>query len=180
MSRQILVFHSALTPDAMKDVLRRTIDKEQRTLFSFSGYRGDRPLLGEVSEDSFRLRKRRYSRNDFAGQLYARFEPEPGGTRIEGYFDVPRWAKYFMRIWLACAVLIAAPIFVMTMIDLRTGTHYMTGDLRVGLVVPPVLVLCGIVLPKFGRLLGKGDERFILEFVQNTLAARIEEPTLIR
>jgi hypothetical protein len=164
----------------MKDVLRRTIDKEQRTLFSFSGYRGDRPLLGEVSEGSFRLRKRRYSRNDFAGELYARFGPEPGGTRIEGYFDMPRWAKYFMRIWLTGVALIGAPIFVTTMIDLTRGTHYMTGDLWVGLIVPPALVLFGIVLPKFGPLLGKGDERFILEFVQNTLAARIEEPELIR
>jgi hypothetical protein len=30
------------------------------------------------------------------------------------------------------------------------------------------------VLPKLGRLFGHGDERFLLEFVQQTLAARID------
>ena len=40
----------------------------------------------------------------------------------------------------------------------------------------PRLVLFGTVLPKFGRLLGKRDERFMLEHIQNTLAARTEEP----
>jgi hypothetical protein len=45
----------------------------------------------------------------------------------------------------------------------------------VGLLVPPGLVLFGTVLPKVGRLLGKSNERFILEHVQNTLAARIED-----
>ncbi len=51
----------------------------------------------------------------------------------------------------------------------------MSGDKWVGLVVPPAMVFFGTVLPKFGRLLGKKDERFILEHLQNTLAARIEE-----
>ncbi len=52
----------------------------------------------------------------------------------------------------------------------------MSGDTWVGLVVPPVLVLFGTVLPKVGRLLGKADRKFVLEHVQNTLAARIEGP----
>jgi hypothetical protein len=51
----------------------------------------------------------------------------------------------------------------------------MSGDKWVGLLVPPGLVLFGTVLPKVGRLLGKSNERFILEHVQNTLAARIED-----
>ena len=140
-----------------------------------SGYRGNRPLLGEVGQDTFRLQKRKYYRNDFAGQFYARFMPEPGGTRIEGYFDAQRWAKYFMRIWLGFAVLMGTPIFVRTVIDVVTGSHYMSGDKWVGLLVPPGLVLFGTVLPKVGRLLGKSNERFILEHVQNTLAACIED-----
>lgn len=50
------------------------------------------------------------------------------------------------------------------------------GDTWVGLIVPPALVLFGTVLPKVGRLLGKNDRGFVLEHLQNTLAARIEEP----
>lgn len=176
MGRTLFVLHSALPPNAVAEALRRTIDEEHWTLFSLSGYKGSRPLLGEVCEDTFRVQKRRYSRNDFAGHFYARFAPEPGGTRIEGYFDAQRWARYFMRIWLAFAVLVSVPIFVETVIDMVTGSHHMSGDKWVGLVVPPVLVLAGTVLPKLGRLLGKKDRQFILEHVQNTLAARIEAP----
>jgi len=42
--------------------------------------------------------------------------------------------------------------------------------------IPPLLVLYGTVFPKIARFFGKGDRRFILEEVQNILAARIEEP----
>jgi hypothetical protein len=101
MSRTIYVLHSALAPNLVVDALRRSIDEEHWTLFSLSGYQGNRPLLGELGENTFRLQKRRYSRRDFVGHFYARFEPEPGGTRIEGHFDVPRLARYFMRILLA-------------------------------------------------------------------------------
>jgi hypothetical protein len=176
MARTVFALHSTLAPTAVADALRRSIDEEHWTLFSLSGYQGSRPLLGEVGENTFRLQKRKYYRNDFAGQFYGRFAPEPGGTRIEGYFDAPRWARYFMRIWLAFAVLVGTPIFVTTVIDVVRGSHHMSGDQWVGLVVPPGLVLFGIALPTFGRLLGKSNERFILEHVVKTLAARIEEP----
>jgi hypothetical protein len=173
MRRAVIVLHSALTPNAVVEALRSSVDEEHRTLFSRSGYRGGRPLLGEVSENTFRLQKRKYYRNDFARQFYARFAPEMGGTRIEGYFDTPRWAKYFTRIWLALALLMSTPIFVLTVMDMSTGSAYMSGDKWVGLVVPLVLVSAGILLPKFGRLLDRNNERFILEHLQNNLAARV-------
>jgi len=79
-----------------------------------------------------------------------------------------------MRIWVGFAVLVGTPVFVGTVVDMATGGHYTSSDNWVGLVVPPTLVLFGTVLPKVSRLLGKSDRRFILEHVQNTLAARIE------
>jgi hypothetical protein len=176
MGRTVVVLHSALTPNAVADALRRSIDEQRWTPFSLSGYKGDLPLLGEVGENTFKVQKRKYYRNDFAGQFYARFEREPGGTRIEGYFDSPVWARWFMRFWLGGVVLIGTPIFIRTAIDISTGSHYMSGDRWVGLIVPPAMVFFGTALPKFGRLLGKKAERFILEHIKNTLGARIEEP----
>ena len=152
------------------------MDEEQRTLFSLSGYRGDRPVIGKVYADSFRLQKRIYYRNDFAGQFYGRFQPEAGGTRIEGCFDLPRWSKVFMNVWLAFVALIGAPVFVATVIDLTRGPHSTSSDKWVGLLVLPSMVLFGILLPKVGRLLGRGGERFLLKHLQQTLSARIEEP----
>ena len=170
-----VLLHSALAPSTVMDTLRRSIDPEQRTLFSLSGYKGERPVLGEVGEGTFRLQKRRYSRNDFAGHFFARVEPEPGGSRIQGYFDAPRWSRHFMRFWLAFAVLCGAPIFVLTLLDVFTGSHHTTGDTWVGLVVPPALILFGSVLPKVGWAFGRGDRKFMLDFLQQTVAARVED-----
>jgi hypothetical protein len=176
LGRTVFVLHSTLAPTAVADALRRSIDEERWAPFSMSGYQGNRPLLGEVGENTFRVQKRKYYRNDFAGHFYGRFAPEPGGTRIEGYFDAQRWARYFMRIWLTFAVLLGTLIFVRTVIDVVEGSQHLSGDQWVGLLVPPALVLFGIVLPKVGRLVGKSHERFILEHIEKTAAARIEGP----
>jgi hypothetical protein len=75
-----VILHSSLTPDAFGEALRRAIDPEHWTLFSLSGYEGARPILGEVQAHTFRLQKRRISRNDFAGHFYGQVEPESGGS----------------------------------------------------------------------------------------------------
>lgn len=173
--RPTVVLHSAFPPDALVVALRCSVDEERRTLFSFSGYKGSRPFLGKVGENTFRLQKRRHWRNDFAPRFYGQIQPEPGGTKIEGYFDVARWAKLFMRLWLAAAVALGAPVFVLTLLDVTMGSRNISGDTWVGLVVPPALVAFGILLPKLGRLLGRAEERAILEHLQNTLAARLED-----
>jgi hypothetical protein len=167
--------HSVLAPDALAGTLRRSIDPEHFTLFSLSGYKGDRPILGEVDGKSFRLQKRRYSRNDFAGHFYGTFEDEPGGTRIQGYFAPPRWARYFMRVWLAFAVLCGVPIFVATLRDVLTGSHAVSGDVWVGLAVPPFLIFVGTVLPMLTRRFGRNDRRFMVDFVQHAAAARVDD-----
>jgi hypothetical protein len=175
MGRKVIVLHSSLTPIAVAHALRSSIDEEHWTLFSLSGYQGARRLLGEVGEDTFRVQKRKYYQNAFARQFYARFAPEPGGTRIEGYFDMRRSVRYFMLAWLAFAVLVGSPIFVRTVIEIVMASQYMSSDKWVGLVVPPGLVLGGTLLPAIGRLIGRNNERSILEHVQKTLAARIED-----
>jgi hypothetical protein len=166
--------HSLLAPDDFADALRRKIDPEQRTLFSWSGYKGDQPILGEVGNATFRLQKRRYSRNDFAGHFYGTFKPESGGTRIEGYFALPRWARYFMRVWLAFAVLCGVPIFIATLRDVLTGSHEVSGDTWVGLVVPPLLIFVGTGMPMLTRRFGRNDRRFMVEFVQHAADARVD------
>jgi len=168
-----VVLRSALATTVATDALRRSIDQERRTLFSISGYKGDRPVLGEISDSTFRLQKRRYWRNDFAPNFYGRFVSEPtGGTRIEGYFALSPWLKKFMRFWLVGVVLLSGPIFVLSLLDMITGSHFATGDIWVGIIVPPTLVLWGFALPRIGRLLGKGDERYLLEHLQHVVAAR--------
>ena len=170
-----LILRSTLAPAAVADALRRSIDPEARTMFSLSGYEGCLPVLGEVTETTFHLQKRRFWRNDFAPRHYGQFEAEGLGSRIEAYFDVSRWVRMFMRLWLVGVALLGGPIFVLSALDLFTGSHHTTGDGRVGLIVFPTMILWGFLLPRIGRSFGRGDERFLLDFVQYTLSAQREE-----
>jgi hypothetical protein len=43
---------------------------------------------------------------------------------------------------------------MLSRLDALTGSHHTTGAVRVGLIIPPALILWAIVLPKLGRLLG--------------------------
>jgi hypothetical protein len=58
MRPTIYVLHSALAPSSVPEVLRLSIDEERRTLFSMSGYQGDRPVLGKVDGNTLTLQKR--------------------------------------------------------------------------------------------------------------------------
>jgi hypothetical protein len=169
---------SPMSPDAVADALRRSMDEENRTLFSLSGYKGDRDIFGEIVGNTFHLRKRRYWRNDFAPHFYGEIQSDPRGTRIVGRFDLADRVRLFMWFWLGGVVLIGGSIFVACLSDVMTGSHHIQGDAWVGLVVPPAMVLFGILLPRFGRLMGRSEERFILEQLQNVLNARIEDPAL--
>lgn len=173
MARPRIVLRSSLAPELVIATLRREIDEERWSLLPFSGRAGSQPVVGKMGERRFRLRKRRYVYSDFAGQFYGSVESAPGGSRIEGYFDFPRWVRYLMRAWMALAVVIAIPIFLLTLSDRFSRTHFMNGASPwVGLIVPLVLLLYAFALPAFARWLGRGSERYVLEFMETTLAAR--------
>jgi hypothetical protein len=175
--RHFTALHTDFDVEECRRRLIDSIDPEKRSIFSLSGYKGSKPVIGWINGYEFRLHKRRYWHNDFAPQFYGSLLPQSRGTLIEGYFDVLRWSKIFMRIWLGGAVVLGSPIFVLSLIDLMRGTIHSEGNSPLGLLVPPCLVLFGIVLPKFGLSLGRHEERFILEFLENTLVAGIANPS---
>jgi hypothetical protein len=80
-----------------------------------------------------------------------------------------------MRFWLAAVAVLGGPIFVLSAFDLVAGSRHMSGDISVGLIVPPAMIAWGFLLPQIGRLFGRADGRFLVDFVQQTLAARVEE-----
>ena len=171
MPRKTFVFHSPLSPVEVAEALRQAVDVEQRALFSLSGFQGDRPLIGKVDFDSFRIQKRKFYRNDFARHFYAQFGPEPDGTRIEGHFAMAIWVKLFRLVWISFAILIGSAIFVATCRELISGHRAPNDQDWVGLLVPPGLVLFGFGLPAIGRLLSRPGERYILQRLGIILSA---------
>jgi len=165
---------SALGAEQCIERLRETTDEQHRTLLSFSGYRGSKPILSRIEGYNFQLQKRRYYRNDFAPNFYGTITPWGSGARIEGYFGPPRWSAIFIRIWLGCVIVIWSVAFIASM---RTGRQpYHRGDAYVALLVLAVMVFFAWFLPRFGDWLGRNEKTFILQFLETTLAARREPP----
>jgi hypothetical protein len=172
--KRLITMRSAYDPASFGEALRRSIDEERWTLFSLSGFEGSQPVLGEVGANNFRLQKRRYSRNDFCGHLFGEFVPDGSGTKIEAHFDMPRWARYFWRCWLAGAVVIGTIVFVQTLLQIR-GSNPVDEGIWVGLLVPPMLIGCGILFPLLTRRFGRKDRRFMLSFIESVTATKVED-----
>ena len=110
-----LVLHTDLAPDECIRRIEASTDPGNRTIFSLSGYKGSKPLLVKFNGNQFVLWKRRYYRNDFAPYFFGTLSPDDKGSRLEGHFDMNRWVKIFMRIWIAFAVVFIVPIFFATL-----------------------------------------------------------------
>jgi hypothetical protein len=169
--RHFTSLHTDFDTEACRHRLTESIDPERRTLFSLSGYKGSKPIIGTIKGHEFVLHKRRYYRNDFAPQFYGSIQRNERGTVIEGYFDMDRWAKWFMRIWLGLVILVGSSFFLSALWDFVRGANHPHDGFWVGLLVLPTMVLFGLLLPKFGLWLGRNEEQYILEFLQTTLIA---------
>jgi hypothetical protein len=175
--RHFTTLHTEFDPEACIRRLDDSIDPWHRTPLSFSGFAGSKPVIGWINGYEFRLRKRRYYRNDFAPQFYGNLKRNGRGTVVEGYFDMGRVTKVFMRIWLAIVILTGTPTFLSTVRGLIRGTSHATENPLVGLLVPPFMVLGGFLLPKFGLWLGRHEEKYILEFLHTRLTATSSQIT---
>jgi hypothetical protein len=173
--------HSFLTDLPPEECHRRLVeaaDPKEFSLFSLSGNVGKRPFISNLKGSSFELENRRYYRNDFAPVFFGQFAPEGQGTRIHGHFDSSYWSRLFMKCWLAFVALLSIPLMGPTLLQLIKNRAQISGDSWMSIVVPCGLLAWGIILPRLGRLLGRSQERRILEFMQATLAAR-EAPRML-
>ncbi len=166
-----LVLHSDYLPGECLAKLAAEIDVDRVTLFSLSGYRGKKPILGRIAGNEFRLHKRRYWHNSFGPVLYGRVAGDELGTTVEAYWDILRGARISMRIWLLFAALIGTPIFIRSMLELLDYNTRMNGNLWVGLVVPPAMILFGLLLPQLGEALSFHEKKQVLEVLNRALVA---------
>jgi len=169
--------HTGLSIEECQRRLIEGVDFPRRTLASFSGYRGSKPVLGRIEGHGIELSKRKYYHNASAPVFFGSLSPQPRGTRIEGHFDSPRWIRIFWRFWCASVFLIVLPVFFFVTRDILRGRMPLNESAWVGLLVPPFMLAIGGLMPKFGRWLGRNEEKFLLEFVKTTLAATGDIPS---
>jgi hypothetical protein len=156
-----------LTPVYRAWPARSTSSSERFSLFPV--FKGSKPVIGSISGNEFRLHKRRFWRNDFAPVLYARVMPRMKESLIEGYFDIRREVRIFMRIWLILATLIGIPMVVVSLPRAVAGDS----DAWMGVCIPVGLIAWGFVLSKIGHFFGQSERNYLGSFVEQTLAARM-------
>jgi hypothetical protein len=172
MWQEKLAFHSALSPDAVLETLARTTDEEGMTPFSLSGFKGKQAFLSKVDGNRFRLRKRIFYRNSFARHLSALLAPDLAGARIEAHFAMSFFVRGFMIIWFGFLALVEISAIITTARALLTSGRHLSTDECMLLVVPTAMLIFGWLLVSFGLRLSRKAEREMIEFVENTLAAR--------
>ncbi len=166
-----ITLHSDYPPNLCLAKLAEQIDVDQFTLFSLSGYKGDKPILGRIAGNEFRLHKRRYWRNSFGPVLFGRVLPDFKGATIEAYWDIWKWPRIFMKVWLAFAIAIGIPIFLVSARDAMRERSLVSNDNWLGLAVPVILVLFGLLFPRIGAALSFHERKHAVELLKNTLMA---------
>jgi hypothetical protein len=146
-----------------------------------SGWRifGGKPAIGRVDESSFRIRKRLGAtfHNSFQTYLTGRLESDGSGTRVQCRFGMHPFVRGFMALWFAM-------LLAFTAAGIMMGAH---GSARgfplVGIIGPAIMAVFGVGLVFFGRFFARNEQRFLLDFLAQTIEARPtatrQEPAMI-
>ena len=166
-----ITLHSDYPPQLCIVKIAEQIDVDQFTLFSFSGYKGDKPILGRVAGNEFRLHKRRYWHNSFGPVLFGRILPDFKGATIEAYWDIWKWPRVFMRVWLGFAIAVGIPIFLASARDAIRERSLVSNNNWLGLAVPFILVLFGLLFPRIGAALSFHERKHVIKLLEGALMA---------
>jgi hypothetical protein len=174
MSSKSITFNSALAAEAVRDALLRSIATQGVPSYLepwfYRMLRKDdqtRPVWGVVETQKFRLRRRRGG--VYAPNFYATWEPQSGGTRIDGYFDLGPIERLSLRITLFVFLAFSALGVLLNALDLTRGTHF-TNDPQLGLVLSILLVPFCIGFYVFVQKRGSRYDDRLLAFIETTLA----------
>jgi len=170
----IVTYHSALAPEAVKDTLLRSVSTQGVPpylgpwFYRLIHKDNTCPIWGVVESGKFRLLSN--SGGIYAPYFYATWEPQYGGTRIVGYFDLGPSERSSPRIALVFTLAAAALGISLNALDLTCGTHF-TKDPEVGTVISVLLVPFGIGFQRLMYWLGARADKRVLAFLESTLAA---------
>jgi hypothetical protein len=157
-----------------KDVRLRsehTISACRARLVGAVGFNTVGPVLGSVKGDKFHLYVvRRDFRNSFSPHFHGKLSVAPSGTVIEGKFRMHFFVKIFLTIWFTGLIAIGGNVAIMAVGSIVAGRP--TANACFGLSFVAALLLFGVLLIYWGKVLGSDDESHILGFLQHSLDSR--------
>ncbi len=139
-------------------------------------------MVGKIEGNSFRLHRRKYAlwyRDYFVPAFWGNLESQPSGTRIEGDFHLAPYALVGMGAWLALATTMFVLLSIPAIVAIITGRKVSDGVWE-EVVLPPIAVLLGLVLPRWTRWWHSEDRAIILDFLCNTLSATVDASSKAR
>jgi hypothetical protein len=158
-----LMLYTNINPDNCALHLRDAIDPERPSYFSFSGYRGSEPFLGEVEGRKFRIFARGY-KNTFPPVLTGVLLPNGGGTRVQGSFDLELTSKIAI-----CIIFPLPALAVALVVAYSLKNHSVAPWLAVSFAIAFFVLV--FLAPRIIRASGLDEERKIADFLCEKLEA---------
>ena len=162
MQPKRLELYSALSSSDCAARLSNAIDRDGVIWWSFGG---SHPVAGRVQGPSFRIRKRISYRNSFQTFLTGSFQPQGAGTLIQGEFAMQGFTRAFIPLWFILGTI----FFIVSLVSMLLGSS--PRDVGPWIIVPPLMLVVGVVLVRFGRHLARDEARFLTDFLQEVLSA---------
>jgi hypothetical protein len=166
---------SPLSPQECATRLRGEIDIEHPRLFSWTGLFGSKPIVGRVTESELRLRQRRVGRNSFQRVFVGRIETDNGGSIIAGEFGIDPVVRSLMTIWFWGVLIIGGTLFLAALGSTLSGSRAFGDGTWMGLIIPAILIVWGLILPRMGQRMAKEEPKFITDFLARTLGASVRQ-----
>jgi hypothetical protein len=152
-----------VSPHSAKEISRLLKQSVGWPLFS------DRPVVGYFDSSGFQLRVNIWYGNSFQTVLSGSMRWRDGQTEIACRAGLRWMVIVFMAVWFA-GVTSFAILFGETLVArILSGDHSLENS--IGLLIPPGMMLFGVLLVWFGRTLAGTEEQTLIDFLRDTIDA---------
>ena len=132
----------------------------------------DREIVGYYDRDGFQLRTGGRFRNSFQTIMYGTFTDRGDHTEIACLAGPRRFVIAFMAIWLLGVITIGSMVTLSSFGQLLQGEVGFVDGLT-GVLLPVALLVFGVGLFWGGRVLARGEEETLLQFLDETIEAEV-------
>ena len=132
----------------------------------------DREIVGYYDRDGFQLRTRSRFRNSFQTIMYGTFTDKGDHTEIACLAGPRRIVIAFMLIWILGVITIGSMVTLSSFGQLLQGDVGFLDGLT-GVLLPVALLVFGVGLFWGGRVLARGEEETLLQFLDETIEAEV-------
>ena len=170
IARREIEYRVRLSSQQVLSQITESVDQEGPS--SLAGLLGTKPFIGKIDGNTFRIKKRRHYWNGFVPLLYGHVEPVGEESLITVQIQTRRltFATIWMTVWTGLAGLFSiVSMLVFTTALMLGNTEALTGvtkPIAVAFILVPVLLLvCGVWIIKSWKHLANVEEMALGEFV---------------